>query len=69
MTDVTRRIISGNSVYNGSIVTNSGGRASGNVRHPVINEPPTNISGYLGSTTNGILDTRFDDIRYYSNNT
>ena len=69
MTDVKRRIKRGESVYNGSVVTNYGGRGSGVVKHPVINEPPTNISGYLGSTTNGILDTRFDDIRYYTNNT
>lgn len=68
MTDVTRRIISGYSVYNGAISINTGSRASGQLVTPKINEPPTTISGYLGATTNGILDTRFDDIRYYTNN-
>lgn len=68
MTDVTRRIISGNSVYNGAVSVNIGGRASGQILTPKINEPPTTISGYLGATTNGILDGRFDDIRYYTNN-
>lgn len=64
MTDVTKRITT-NSVYNGSVTVNTGGRGSGQVSHPVINEPPITISGYLGATTNGYLDTRFDDVNYY----
>lgn len=68
MTDVNTRIISNSGVYQGratTYVTNLGRRTL--PLEPKINEPPAvTISGYLGATTNGVLNTRFDDINYYN---
>ena len=68
MTDVNTRIISGSGVYQGratTYVTQLGKRSL--TKDPVINEGPgVTISGYLGETTNGRLDTRLDDKSYYT---
>lgn len=68
MTDVVTKIISNSGVYQGratTYVTNLGRKSI--PKEPKINEPPaTTISGYLGATTNGILDTRFQNINYYN---
>lgn len=64
MTDVIKRINNSNEVNNGSIILKTGNKHYQKV-DPVIDRT-THVSGYLGVTTNGYLDTRFDDYSYYT---
>lgn len=66
MTDVMTRCSGNAPVNNGSVIFS----ASPNFKRYVDDEPEINrttaISGYNGTTTNGYLDTRFDDPDYYT---
>lgn len=65
MTDVVRKIITANSVSNNTVVTRVTNVGTQNSMSTGINRD-TAISGVNGVTTNGVLDTRFDDKTYYS---
>lgn len=63
MTDVIKRINNSNGINNGSVIIRTGNKHYQTI-DPVIDRT-TDVSGYLGVTTNGYLDTRFDDYSYY----
>lgn len=66
MTDVVTRCSGNAPVNNGSVIFS----ATPGFKRFVSDEPdinrPTPISGYNGATTNGYLDTRYDDPQYYT---
>ena len=61
MTDVFQKIITGNDLKNGSLVVsvNKFGTITKHIINPKINNDDTI------TTQSGLLDTRFDDVKYY----
>ncbi len=63
MSDVIQPIIGGNSIKNGSIITYQNNTGEFSKRDPDVNQ-------FVPSgTIQTRLDTRFDDVRYYSGDT